>query len=107
MKAIATSLFELADGAEPPSDADLRAVDAKKEMAAKLKAVIAEVDTLFFKLKFLDADSKLAVARHLAGALNGTTRMFNVAVFIRDKEEHETGGLFDKPATVLAEMELV
>lgn len=103
---VATSLFDLAPGVELPSDADLRAIDAAKEMAARLKAILAEVDTLFFKLKFLDADSKLAVARRVAGALNGTTKMFNVAIFLRDKEEEQTVGLFDAPA-VESEMDLL
>ncbi len=105
MAKVATTLFELGPGAELPSDADLRAIDKRKADDSKLAEILGDIDGIFLRLKGLDAEAKLAAARKMAGAFNGSTRMFNVAVFLRDKEGDESADLFATPAP-LAEPEL-
>lgn len=72
----ATTLFDFAAGIkEPPSD------------PAHVEAIRAELSATIAKLATCDPESKLAVAKFAAKALNATTREFNVAVFVVDKQE--------------------
>lgn len=73
---ISTDLFDFAKGIkEPPSD------------SAHVEAIRAEFAAATSKLATCDPEAKLAVARFIAKGLNGTTREFNVAVFVVDKQE--------------------
>lgn len=95
----ATSLFELAEGATPPSDETLRIADAARKDREMLASVIEAADTWCERLKFLSVPSRLEAARHISKGINSTTRMFNCAIFLRDKEEDGSGELFEeKPA---------
>lgn len=93
----ATSLFELAAGATPPSDETLRLADAALKDKAMLESVIEGADAWCARLKFLSIPSRLEAARHIAKGICGTTRMFNVAIFLRDKEESHDAELFEEP----------
>ncbi len=93
----ATNLFELAEGAEPPSDETLRKLDAPQREREAVASVLEASDKLCERLKFLQPESRLAIARHLVKGINSTTRMFNMAVFLRDKEEDHEAPLFETP----------
>lgn len=104
---VATTLFDLKPGAELPSDADLRAEDAAKKASAELKKLRAEIEGLFVRVRPLSCEAKLEIARAFAKTFNGTTRMFNVAIFLRDKEQDAEATLFDQPQEDSGELELV
>lgn len=94
----AASLWDLAGGAQPPTDVEMKAQDAPILDAQRLADITESIDTLCQRLRFLRHESRLTATRHLAKGVNSTTRMFNVAVFVRDKEE--TGEtLFDHPSS--------
>lgn len=94
----ATSLFDFVPGAElePPTDDIMREQDAELRDRERLKEILRESDTICQRMNFLKPDSKLTAARYLAKAINSTTRMFNAAIFLRDKHE-EGEELFTKP----------
>lgn len=72
----ATTLFDFAQGIkEPPSD------------PAHIESIRLELATAIAKLATCDPESKLAVAKHVARCLNATSREFNVAVFVVEKQE--------------------
>lgn len=82
----ATDLFDFAKGInEPPSD------------PAYIEAIRAEFAAATSKLATCDPESKLAVARFVAKGLNGTTREFNVAVFVVDKQESTAALPLEQP----------
>lgn len=92
----ATSLFDFIPGKAvlPPSDEDMKREDAKILDDSRLRALTEDIDTLCQRLKFLSHPSRLEAARHISKGVNSTTKMFNVAVFLRDKEEDGVADLF-------------
>lgn len=95
---VAHSLFDHGAGmpVELPSDPVLVDKAGKK------------VDEVIASLKGLDSDAKLVLVRRLAKGANSTSKLFNVAVFILDREEEPTPLLFDEEKkSPPLEMELV
>lgn len=109
MAKVATSLFEFTPGAdvEPPTDEILRALDAPRRNQELMEAICGEIDALCQRLKFLPADFRLAAAKRIARGVNSTSRAFNVAVFIAEKDELEIEDLFATQPTPMEEAELL
>lgn len=75
MPRVAHDLFELAAGAsELPSDQNI------------VRKIEKQIDTIIERIRPLDSDSKLALVRRMMRGANSTSRIFNAAVFIADKE---------------------
>jgi len=100
----ATSLFDFVAGEAviPPSDEEIKAIDAPQKQRELLNAWKESADTLCERLKFLSAEGKLEAARHIAKGVNASSKLFNVAVFQQGKPVDLTGDLFEaEPETNL------
>ncbi len=62
-----------------------------------VEAVTKEVEAVIERIRKLDSDAKLKCVRRLAKGANSTSRHFNVAVFIADKEEEAQPALLFNP----------
>lgn len=72
----ATTLFDFAEGIkEPPSD------------PVHVAVVRVKFSDAIRQLGSLDPESKLELVRFIVKGLNGTSKEFNVAVFVVEKEE--------------------
>lgn len=93
---VAHSLFDYAGGEpmEAPSDPVI------------VEKIGKDIDAISLRLRSLDSESKLKLARRLASGANASSKHFNVAVFVADKPE-DAQQVFAEPKPVEQEVDLL